>query len=933
MEITYNFSLTLQSVALLKSLDYEGRRNREDQLWEIRANIQTVRWVWKSSFAGWASGSGGSFWICGKPGSGKSTLMEHIARSDRLQDYLRRGISEKWTIIRHFFFGFGVSKDIRNNFEGFLRSLLYQLIGESSEVDKNLDLPGTEREQQWSMRALQERLTIVLNQRRNPICILVDGLDEYQGSKWDLADFLREIASSRVKLCVASRPDRVLNVAFEHLPTIKMQECNTPGIDKMVTLSIQRDVAESGFYNDNELVQLAEEISNKAQGVFLWARFAVKELRDGWSKGLDLAELQMRLEEVPEELEDIYARIFRQLEPKQKQEAARLLQLVCYAKRTLTLDELCVALAHAAAGQSPVAKKMTALAIQKFEKRILAATGGVLEVFRGRESYDGSVSDARQISNDRESHERQESHDSESHESQKSDDWASDASRESDKLYVNVIHRTVRTYLDSNGWSQLLSAAHEGMLHAEVLWLRVCTELFPPSFKEIPPFQKLESWYRHELMLGRVRAALDPANPLSPDGQLLSTKQLEFDQRSDRGDELSPLLEYAAMYMLHHAVEVEQGLSLASYSILQPGMSNSFMCYHRFYWPKHDAICTCFEGCPDPLHPLHLAIAHGLDGYVKEFLSSICKNIEPGSHEWDDLFYLDVDDTSGVFMSLRASGSFRMSLLEYAIRHAGKDDCNHTSQNRIVSLLLDQYSPAHDAEIIYALKESSAEVVKLLLRHWPNGKMVFKSNTLRSDYELEEAVWRSGLSVFCPESLDIGPMWYIARRRHFYFREDNAKLIDIFLRRGEDINDQCGPFGTALHGAVLHLSHSFISSDLDMWKLLIAKGANINASGPLGTPLEFVWRLFHTVDPNINILDPAMWTNAIQWLIGNEAVNNRCDPNGSVPSREQMLSFGNSGVDGVLESQRLYRGDPLTEETGEDSTDAEVGRESDSSDE
>ena len=815
--------------------------------------------------------------------------MEHVARSDKLQDYLRRGISEDWTIIHHFFFGFGVSKDIRNNFEGFLRSLLYQLVGESSEADKNLeavDLPGTERKQQWSMRALQERLDIVLKQRRNPICILVDGLDEYQDNKWDLAHFLRETASSRVKLCVASRPDRVLNIAFEHLPTIKMQEWNTPGIDIMVNLSIRRDVAESGFYNDNEVVQLAEEISIKAQGVFLWACFAVNELRDGWSRGLDLAELQMRLEKVPEELEDIYARIFRQLEPKQKQEAAYLLQLVCYAKRTLTFDELYVALAHAAGRQGPVAKVMNSLAVRKFEKRILAATGGVLEVFWGRESY---------------------------------------------RFHVNIIHRTVRTYLDSNGWSQLLGAAHEGMLHAEVLWLRVCTELFPPSFKEIPPFQKLSLYGRHELMLGRVRAALDPANPLSPDDQLLSTKPLDFDQRSYRGDEISPLLKYAAMYMLHHAEEVEQGLSLASYDILQPGISNSFMCYHRFHWAKHDRGCTCFQRCPDPLHPLHLAIAHGLDGYVKDFLSSRCNDIEPGSREWDDLFYLDVDSTSPALKWLVRSGFSRISLLEFAIHHASKWDCNHASQTRIVDLLLERYSHAHhaDAEMILALQISSVEVVESLLRHRPNGKMVLKSNTLRSDEFLEQQVSRSGLSKLCPESLEVGPIWCIARRAYDFSSRGNAKLIDLCLQRGEDINDQCGPFGTALHGAVLHMA--FMPLELDMLELLLAKGADINASGPLGTPLEFAWRLVNTV--NHKFLKRNSWTIAIQRLIEHGAVNNRCDPNGSVPSRERMLSCVNSGWNRVRESQRLYRGDPPTEEIGEESTDAKVGRESDSSDE
>lgn len=770
-----------------------------------------------------------------------------------------------------------------------------------------MDLPGTEREQQWSMRALQERLAIVLKQRRNPICILLDGLDEYQDNKWDLAHFLRETASSRVKLCVASRPDPVLNIAFEHLPTIKMQEWNTPGIDIMVNLSIRRDVAESGFYNDNEVVQLAEEISIKAQGVFLWACFAVNELRDGWSRGLDLAELQMRLEKVPEELEDIYARIFRQLEPKQKQEAAYLLQLVCYAKRTLTLDELYVALAHAAGGQGPVAKVMTSLAVQKFEKRILAATGGVVEVFRVREPYDSqernyAESDKGQISV-RELNESQESDDSASHESQ-----------ETNKLHVNVIHRTVRTYLDSNGWSQLLGAAHEGMLHAEVLWLRVCTELFPPSYEEIPPFQKLPLYDRHELMLGRVRAALDPAKSLFPDGQLLSTKLRGFDQRSDTGDELSPLLKYAAMYMLHHAVEVEQGLSLASYDMLQPGISNSFMCYHRFYWVKHDRGCTCFRHCPDPLHPLHLAIAHGLDGYVKDFLSSRCNDIEPGSREWDDLFYVDVDSTSPALKWLVRSGFSRISLLEFAIHYASKWDCNHASQTRIVDLLLERYSHAHDAEMILALQISSAEVVESLLRHWPNGKMVLKLNTIRSDEFLKDEVSRSGLSRLCPESFEVGPMWCIARRAYNFSSRDDTKLIDLFLQRGEDINDQCGPFGTALHSAVLHMAYRRLG--LDMLELLLAKGADINASGPLGTPLEFAWRLVNTVEPEDDWWH-NIWTIGIQWLIKNGAVNNRCDPNGSVPSRERMLVFGKSGRTGIRESQRLYRGDRLTEENGE----------------
>ena len=292
----------------MESLEYEGRRDREDQLENIGASPQTVQWIWESLFAAWTSEGGTLFWIRGKPASGKSTLMRYIAKGNKLRDHLRRSLNDNWIIIHHFFFDFAVSQDKRNNFEGFLRSLLYQLIGRIRGTGEE-SLPINEPKQGWSVQTLQERLTFMLEQCSGPVCILLDGLDEYQGSKWDLADMLRKLASSKVRFCVASRPDPVFDNTFIDVPTLSMQDWNTSAIDKMVTLTIQKSVAGSGFYDDDGVVELANIISEKAQGVFLWARFAINELRDGWSKGIELAELQKRLENVPEELEDIYARI------------------------------------------------------------------------------------------------------------------------------------------------------------------------------------------------------------------------------------------------------------------------------------------------------------------------------------------------------------------------------------------------------------------------------------------------------------------------------------------------------------------------------------------------------------------------------------------------------------------------------------------------
>jgi putative ribosome biogenesis GTPase RsgA len=64
---------------------------REAQLTD--ANAITVDWVWllpagRSSLAQWLSTEAGIFWIQGKPGSGKSTLMNYLKGHSRTKLYL-----------------------------------------------------------------------------------------------------------------------------------------------------------------------------------------------------------------------------------------------------------------------------------------------------------------------------------------------------------------------------------------------------------------------------------------------------------------------------------------------------------------------------------------------------------------------------------------------------------------------------------------------------------------------------------------------------------------------------------------------------------------------------------------------------------------------------------------------------------------------------
>ena len=89
--------------ALLSSLDLEQRPARHGAI--PVAHQKTFRWIFSSSkgselgvrrdFPGWLSNGAGLFWISGKPGFGKSTLMKFIADARETKDLLAKwGVSK-----------------------------------------------------------------------------------------------------------------------------------------------------------------------------------------------------------------------------------------------------------------------------------------------------------------------------------------------------------------------------------------------------------------------------------------------------------------------------------------------------------------------------------------------------------------------------------------------------------------------------------------------------------------------------------------------------------------------------------------------------------------------------------------------------------------------------------------------------------------------
>ncbi|CRK16662.1 hypothetical protein BN1708_002918 [Verticillium longisporum] len=89
---------------------------------------ETFGWVFRhSQFSQWLQQGSELFWLHGKPGSGKSTLMKYIVRSDETSQLLHNWRRSSHEIQAHFFFHHRGTA-IQKSFEGVLRSLIIQTL-------------------------------------------------------------------------------------------------------------------------------------------------------------------------------------------------------------------------------------------------------------------------------------------------------------------------------------------------------------------------------------------------------------------------------------------------------------------------------------------------------------------------------------------------------------------------------------------------------------------------------------------------------------------------------------------------------------------------------------------------------------------------------------------------------------------------------------
>jgi ankyrin repeat protein len=315
-------------------------------------------------FLKWKTQPKSFLWLHGIPGCGKTILSSTVIQ------HLNSLLSHQPLL--YFYFDF--TDSMKQTLDSLLRSLIYQLYykhDSSHALLNSLFSSCEDGRRQPTCESLYNLLSRILEQIREA-WIVIDALDECSTRRGSLNDgvllWIRDLLSlkqTNIHLLVTSRPEQDILSGFSDLAhsnnIIHLQSTLImDDIHAYIRSRVREDAGLSRWRShldiqnkiETTLVKKADGMSVRISlarlmkytlilGRFRWVSCQL----DSLEQCIDPRGLQNALKTLPKTLDETYSRILQSIPQEYKQNAIRILQLLTFSERPITIEEATDAIA------------------------------------------------------------------------------------------------------------------------------------------------------------------------------------------------------------------------------------------------------------------------------------------------------------------------------------------------------------------------------------------------------------------------------------------------------------------------------------------------------------------------------------------------------------------------------------------------------------
>ncbi|KPM39267.1 hypothetical protein AK830_g7298 [Neonectria ditissima] len=315
---------------VIKSLYFPELRRRWSQITD--ADQFTNTWLFdptRTNFSEWLKNGDGIYWISGKAGSGKSTLMkfaaEHAHTAAALKEWA--GSAQLYTA-SYYFWNQGF--EMQKSQVGLFQSLLYQILRRAPTLIPHICSNDRLDHERWEIGDLKTAFESLAKHSglSTKLCFFIDGLDEYDGEEEDVVNFLSFFSASTsadIKICASSRPREVFKPFQQSVCSLAVQDFTDEDMKTHVRQRLQMNEKFKALgASQPDCEEIMAQIAQQSQGVWLWVFLVTRDLVHAVNRNEGFSTLQRILRLFPPDLEAYFEHIIEGIKPVFRVEMAQI---------------------------------------------------------------------------------------------------------------------------------------------------------------------------------------------------------------------------------------------------------------------------------------------------------------------------------------------------------------------------------------------------------------------------------------------------------------------------------------------------------------------------------------------------------------------------------------------------------------------------------